>query len=60
MGEVVNLNRFRKERARRDKETLAEQNRTRFGRTKEERRRDREESQKIGRDLDGKKLDDPA
>jgi Domain of unknown function (DUF4169) len=37
MGEVVNLRRARKERARREKDAQAETNRAAFGRTKNER-----------------------
>lgn len=58
MGDVVNLNRFRKTRARTEREKEAEANRIRFGRTKEEKARDRLEQQRLGRSLDGSKLDD--
>jgi hypothetical protein len=37
MGEVVNLRRARKERARREKDAEAQENRVAFGRTKAER-----------------------
>ena len=37
MGEVVNLRRARKDRARREKEAQAQENRVAFGRSKAER-----------------------
>ncbi len=37
MGEVVNLRRARKDRARREKDAQAQENRTAFGRSKSER-----------------------
>jgi hypothetical protein len=37
MGELVNLRRARKERARREKDAQAQENRVAFGRTKSER-----------------------
>jgi hypothetical protein len=39
-AEIVNLNKFRKARARAEKERKAEENRVRHGRTKAERQRD--------------------
>lgn len=59
MGDVVNLNRFRKqqERTRRAKE--AEENRIRHGRTKAEKTAERLERERAARDLEGNKRDDP-
>ncbi len=37
MGNIINLNRFRKQRQRDEKEKLAARNRVRYGRTKAER-----------------------
>ncbi len=51
MAEIVNLRRARKDKARAAKDTLAADNRTRFGRTKVEKR-------KAETGLDGKKLED--
>jgi hypothetical protein len=56
MGEVVNLNRFRKARAKAEKEQQAEQNRLRHGRPKAEKRQTESERERGERDLDGKKL----
>lgn len=58
MGDIVNLNRFRKQQERRRKESEAAGNRVRFGRTKAERTQDRNEEERRNRDLDGKKRDD--
>ncbi len=57
MTEIVNLNRFRKHRERALKEGRAAQNRVRFGRTKEERRRDSHERDKARKKHDDKRLD---
>ena len=59
MGDVVNLNRFRKTRDRAERAKEAEANRIRFGRTKAEKDRDRQEAERRAQDLNGKKLDDP-
>jgi len=56
MGEVVNLNRFRKARAKTEAEKLAEENRASFGRTKAEKRQTSTERDRADQDLDGKKL----
>ena len=56
-GEVVNLNRFRKERARREKEAKASANRRRFGRTKDERASDDVERDRREAELDGAVLE---
>ncbi|WP_448207349.1 DUF4169 family protein [Azospirillum sp. sgz302134] len=58
MGDVVNLNRFRKMRDREEREKVAEENRVRFGRTKAEKQRDRQEAERKTRDLEGKKVED--
>lgn len=56
MGEVVNLNRFRKARAKAGKEQQAEENRIRYGRPKSEKQKTDGERDRSDRDLDGKKL----
>ena len=61
MGDVVNLNQFRKKRRRADKEKKAAANRVQFGRTRAQRQLDQAELAASGRDLDGKKVErDPS
>ena len=57
MAEVINLNRFRKERDRATKAKNAEENRARFGRTKEERERAEATARKADKALDDKKIE---
>ncbi|SFM17061.1 DUF4169 family protein [Shimia aestuarii] len=59
MSEPVNLNRFRKQKARADKKARADQNAIKFGRTKVEKQRDKAEAEKASRHIDGHKRDDP-
>ena len=56
MGEIVNLNRFRKARSKAEKEKQADENRVRHGRPKSEKRQTGNERERSDRDLDGKKL----
>ena len=56
MGEVINLNRFRKAKAKAEQGKLAEENRVRHGRTKSEKQKADGEQDRSDRDLDGKKL----
>ena len=56
MGEVINLNRFRKARAKAEEGRQAEENRVRHGRDKAEKRQTASEQDRADRDLDGKKL----
>lgn len=56
MGEVINLNRFRKARAKADEAKQAEENRARYGRDKTEKLQTTNEQKSVDRDLDGKKL----
>ncbi len=58
MADVVNLNRFRKTRRKEEREKTAEENRVRFGRTKAEKLRDRQEAERRKAALDGKKVED--
>lgn len=60
MGDVVNLNQFRKQRARAASAKKADENRVRFGRTKDEKARQVTEFERGHRDLDGKQLDKPS
>jgi hypothetical protein len=57
MGDVVNLNKFRKARERDAKARTAEENRVRSGRTKETRVQDEDEAKRAEEALDDKKLD---
>lgn len=57
MGDLVNLNKARKARAKAQTRTVAEANRARFGRTKAQKQRDLAEAQRIDRAVDGAKLD---
>lgn len=57
MAEIVNLRRARKDKARQQRESEADANRRRFGRTKAEKANDRDASERARRDIDGKKID---
>lgn len=57
MGSVVNLNRFRKAKAREEEQRRAAENRALFGRSKRDREAGAKEQHRGDRDLDGKKLD---
>ncbi|MDV4144458.1 MULTISPECIES: DUF4169 family protein [Shimia] len=59
MADPVNLNRFRKEKARAAKKARAQENSVKFGRTKAERARDESEAAKAKAHLDGNKRDEP-
>lgn len=52
MSNVVNLNRFRKEKARAKKEQYAAENRKKFGRTKSEKEQEATEQSRLGDHLD--------
>lgn len=56
-GNVVNLNRFRKKKAREEKAKQAETNRRLHGRTKAEKERELAERQRAARALEGKRLE---
>lgn len=58
MAEIVNLRQARKRKSRAEKETLASENRIKFGRTKAEKSSLDTRSAKEKHELDGKKLDD--
>ena len=58
MGEVVNLNRVRKERAKAEARVAAKTNRAAHGRTRAERTRAETERERAARLLDGSKLED--
>lgn len=54
---VVNLNRFRKKKARAEKAKQADINRIRHGRTQAEKDRERLERERAARLIDGKRLE---
>ncbi len=58
MGEIVNLRRARKDKARREKDSEAATNRQRFGRTRAEKKRDEDAAERRRLLLDGKRLDE--
>ncbi|MEC9344924.1 MAG: DUF4169 family protein [Pseudomonadota bacterium] len=60
MGEIVNLNRIRKQKQRAATDAAAATNRARFGRTLAERKRDAREQDDRDRLLEGKRLTDGA
>lgn len=55
MAEPVNLNRFRKDKARAEKKARANENATRFGRSKAQKEREAAERAKAKGVLDGAK-----
>ena len=58
MAKPVNLNRFRKEKARAEKKARADRNAVKFGRTKDQKDLDKA-AKRITKDrLDGHKIDD--
>lgn len=58
MGEIVNLNRARKDRAKAEDRSRASANRAAHGRTKAEKQAAAKENERAARLLDGQKLDD--
>ena len=59
MGNVVNLGKFRKAKAKAEKQRKAGANRRKHGRTKEEKAAAKAEKAKLDAFLDGKELDAP-
>jgi Domain of unknown function (DUF4169) len=58
VGDLVNLNRYRKQRQRAEVAKQASENRVSFGRDKAERARNRMEQDRHSNSLDGKRFDD--
>jgi hypothetical protein len=58
MAEIINLRTVRKQKARADKDSQAEQNRALFGRTKVEKLRQQSEKAKADKHIDGHKRDE--
>lgn len=54
MSNVTNLNKFRKQKARSEKQARADENAVKFGRTKTQKELERARAEKAQRDLDGK------
>lgn len=59
MGDVVNLNKFRKRKAKEAREKLADTNRRLHGRTKTERTRDALQKKQLETKVDGARLEEP-
>jgi Domain of unknown function (DUF4169) len=59
MGDVVNLNKFRKAKAKAGKQQRAETNRRLHGRTKAERERELLQKKQLTAKLDGARLEEP-
>ena len=59
-GELVNLRRFRKRKARQQKEGTAQANRIAFGRSKSEKTQTRLINDKAAKMLEGGRLEKPA
>ena len=57
MGNVVNLNKFRKKKAKAERSKRAEVNRRLHGRTQAERARDELQKRQLTRPVDGAKLE---
>ena len=60
MGEIVNLKRVRKDKARHEQDRAAEANRLRFGRTKMQKAADTDAKERERRSLDERKLGAPC
>ena len=58
LADPINLNKFRKAKARAEKQQRAAENRVKFGRTKAERARDKLEASRDARHLDQSKQED--
>ena len=56
MADIVNLNRYRKQRALAEREQAAGENRARFGRTKAERTHDENNAERVRRLIDNARL----
>jgi uncharacterized protein DUF4169 len=57
MGDIVNLNKYRKQKAKAERDKLADQNRRLHGRTKLERSREELQKQNLTRGLEGNRLE---
>jgi hypothetical protein len=59
MSTPINLNKFRKEKARTDKRVKAGENSVKFGRTKAQKAAEHVQTEQVKTYLDGHKLDKP-
>jgi hypothetical protein len=59
MGEVINLNRVRKRKAREQAAAQAAENRARHGRTKEQKQREAAAAEEAQKKLDGLRREEP-
>lgn len=57
MVDIINLNKKRKAKNRLEKEKTASENRIKFGRTKKEKRTEKQDNERNERHLDGHKLE---
>ena len=57
MAEIINLKQARKDRARRERETEADANRRRFGRTRVQKNADKDADERANKLHDGQRLD---
>jgi len=57
MADVINLNRYRKQRTRNADRKTAAENRLRFGRTKSDLAKGRRDAEKAAKNLDDKRLE---
>ena len=60
MGDIVNLNKFRKQKSRDTREKQADENRIKFGLAKAQKKLNKTEAEKSKTKLDQKKLDKPV
>ncbi len=60
MGDVINLNQYRKRRERSKSQRRAVENRARKGRTRKETARQRHEAEQASGGLDNKRLSEPS
>ena len=57
MSDIVNLKQFKKQKARKEREDIAQQNRVTFGRTPAQKQFDKAQTEKANRFLDQNKLE---
>ena len=60
MSDPVNLNKFRKAKAKAEKEQTAKENRARFGRTKAAKQLDKARADKLSKQTEGHRLKNKA
>ena len=60
MGDLVNLNQYRKQRERLGRKKTAAANRAKFGRAKGEVLKDRHDRDRDRSEMDGKRVDQPS